>query len=355
MNLDWDWGVKKWFSFTKKRENFLEKNGDTLHEELITTFNGKHKVPIRILTAEELIRATNNFIHPIDRVYHKDFGLDYYMDYGVYYRGSLEQCPICVKKIIWSDLYRGQSDESIHDIVISSQMSHHKNVWKLIGCCLGFELPALVYQYDGEGGFDFLGDLLDPSNENGRRISSWTSRLRIANDIANAIVYLHMAFPTPIIHRNIKHNNVVIDQHGVAKLFDFSISIALPPGELQVEGQVKGTLGYLDPENFFSDFVSQKTDVYSFGVLLLVLLTGQKPVFLDHEDKFTNIVDRVNDYVQEDRLNEVIDSKISYENGQEQQIHAFVALALKCVQKGVDRPEMIELARELRQLARSSH
>lgn len=329
----------------KEGERFLlftAKNGRSLHEELVTTFNGRHKVPIHIFTAEQLICATNNFTHPLKRVYDRR--------YGVYYMGLLEQRPISVKKLRNSRSI--PSEDLIHDIVISSQMSHHKNVWKLMGCCLEFEYPALVYEYDV--GFGFLDGLLDASNDDGRRkISLWTSRLRIANDIANAIVYLHMAFPTPIIYRFLNTSNVLVDQYGVAKLFDFSMSIALPPGELQVLDDVRGTIGYLDPEYLSTGFVSQKTDVYAFGMLLLVLLTGKNAYVESQLSENSGIL--LPDYIAGKELNEIVDPNITVlESGgiqQEQQLMSSLQLALNCIHsKSEDRPEMIDAARAIRQI-----
>lgn len=325
-------------SFLDKRQKeeerslfFMEKNGSALHEELITTFNGRHKVPIGIFNAKELIQATNNFSNPAgNTVFTMKF-----------FRGSLEGCQI----VVWEksgDYFHSR----IHNIVMTSQMCHHKNVWKLLGCCLEFKVPALVYEHTA--GFDFLDNLLFNFNVGGR-ILSWTSRLRIANDIANVIVYLHKAFPTPIIFRLLGPYNIIVDQCGVAKLFNFSRSISLPPGKLdfEVEECVTGFGAFIAPEYLYSGIVSQKTDVFAFGVLLLLLLTGKKDIDMA----------RLKDKSQVMLLHEIVDPKLMEDGGgigQEQQILAILQLALKCIQWNCkDRPEMIDVARELKQMTKN--
>lgn len=105
-------------------------------------------------------------------------------------------------------------------------------------------------------GTELLSNFLYHHNEN--RSFSWIKRLAVASDIASAILYLHTALRIQIIYRDIKPDKIIVDQHGVAKLFDFSLSISLPPGEFQVEDGVTGTVGFIDPEYLTSEFVSQK-------------------------------------------------------------------------------------------------
>ena len=155
-------------------------------------------------------------------------------------------------------------------------MSVHKNALKLLGCCLETRIPILVYEFISGG------SLID------RKVSlenplSGRSRLRIAYDTANVIAYLHTAFPRCVIHTDIKPSSFFLDQDCAAKLSDFSLSITLPEGEVQVEDEIHGTFGYVAPKTLTSGVYIQKNDVFSFGILLLELLIGKKAYCLMHE------------------------------------------------------------------------
>ncbi|BFG42138.1 hypothetical protein CerSpe_284120 [Prunus speciosa] len=183
-----------------------------LLKDLIASCDGKSH-PIRCYSAVELIRATNNFDPScvIDRL-HADT-----------YRGILDDRTVIIKK------YRHWVDLAIRDIIISMQMSTHKNSLKLLGCCLEFDVPALVFENAGKGGLNYDGSLV-VDNE----LLPWKTRLRIAKQLASALTYLHTAFPRPIIHRGVSSCCILLDDDYVPKLFDFSFSITIPPGQLYV-------------------------------------------------------------------------------------------------------------------------
>ncbi|XP_019256350.1 PREDICTED: inactive serine/threonine-protein kinase At1g67470-like [Nicotiana attenuata] len=179
---------------------------------------------------------------------------------------------------LWLQGYGGDYHRNIfRDIAITAQMSHLKNVLRLVGYSLELENPVMVYEYvEAMSLYELL--FLEGNHDQNREFI----RLRIANEIASVIVFLHSEFSTPIIYRNLSASNVIIYQNsGVAKITDFPLSISLPQGELEVAGAMCGHSGYLDPEYMQSGIASQKTDVYSFGVVLFQLLTGKKMSILD--------------------------------------------------------------------------
>ncbi|CAL5377557.1 unnamed protein product [Camellia sinensis] len=355
-------GILSSFFNTRRRreeaeryESFLE-NGSKVLEEFITKWNGQCSIPIRNFSAGELIRSTNNF------------DCQHWIDQDAFYnlyRGSFGERPILVKYNHIPDFPTTAftvRDIAVRDIVITSQMSSQKIVVKLIGCCLEFQYPVLVYEglrsseqllsrslYKREG---------DMANHDDGSSLSLKTRVRIANDIAYAFVYLHTAFPTSIIHRSLKSNNVIIDRcGGAAKLLDFSFSIAIPPEESHVEDSVIGTSGFMEPEYCLTGILTVKTNVYDFGMILVELLTGQRIGALHRQYESLHMqYESLQDYLHNGGLNEILDAKIRGEGGgvvQEQQLQALVELAMQCLQKErEDRPEMIDVAKEVKRIQR---
>ncbi|XWS58179.1 hypothetical protein CRYUN_Cryun08bG0012600 [Craigia yunnanensis] len=268
----------------KRREDnnqtFFIKNGGVLLKELVAFSNGRPN-PIRHFSEEELLRATNYY----DRIVARLDGYQLYI-------GSLKDLPILVKKYDidgpWSDF------APYKDIAIGSQMSVHKNVLKVLGCCLETQQSTIVYEFAGT---ESLFTCISATNV---QPLPWKCRLKIAVDLANAIAYLHTAFYTPIIHRDIKCKSVILDQNNVPKLIDFGLCISIPEGQSYVNvTTIVGRTGWMAPEYIYNgQKLTEKVDVYSFGKLLLELLRGRETIYIDILDsetiveKFSNVVDR---------------------------------------------------------------
>ncbi|XP_008236268.1 PREDICTED: non-functional pseudokinase ZED1 isoform X1 [Prunus mume] len=320
----------------ERKRSFL-KNGSILLKDLIASCDGKSH-PIRCYSAAEIIRATNNFDPScvIDR-----------LCYDIY-RGILDDRTVIIKK-------HYVVDWAIRDIIISMQMSTHKNSLKLLGCCLEFDTPALVFENAGKGGLNNDGSLAVDDE-----LLPWKTRLRIAKQLANALTYLHTAFPRPIVHRSITSHCILLDDDYVPKLFDFTFSITIPPDQLYVqENFSSGTHGYMDPtyQNYYIS--SEKTDVYSFGVLLLIFLMRRKAVDRNsgHEELLTKDP-KLNVSDGQIQIEIIADPKILEEVGgdeqAQQQLQDFLALALLCIQEETEaRPDMIDVAKELVRIDKS--
>ncbi|KAH0640606.1 hypothetical protein KY285_037192 [Solanum tuberosum] len=180
--------------------------------------------------------------------------------------------------------------------------------------------------------------------------------MKIAIDIASVILYLHIEFPRPIIHRNLTSHNVILDQNGVVKLYNFECCIPLPIGKVQVQDDLIGTIGYLDPEYVWSSKVTLKSDVFSFGLFLLVLLSGRE-IRVNHEGKYysedyglISLENYAKICVKNNKLEDnIIDSKILQE--EQKKLQGLLNLALRCAQKiGENRPNMIDVAKELQRI-----
>ncbi|KAJ3704088.1 hypothetical protein LUZ61_007793 [Rhynchospora tenuis] len=163
---------------------------------------------------------------------------------------------------------------------------HHKFLVSIIGYCKDGNCVALVYEYMSEG-------TLDEHIQGNLTPFTWRQRIRIATESAQGLEYLHKGCNPPLIHRDVKMNNILLNANLEAKIADFGLSKALPSDtQSHITTLVAGTHGYLDPEYHMTSQLTEKSDVYSFGVVLLELITGQKAIIRapNHGSENTHIV-----------------------------------------------------------------
>lgn len=259
---------------------------------------------------------------------------------GIVYKGMLSDGKIvAIKKL--KQLDDDQLEQFINEIVILSQISH-RNVVKLLGCCLATEVPLLVYEFLPNG---TLFDLIHDSNS--EFPLSWNNRLKIAADIAGALSYLHSASSIPIYHRDIKSSNILLDEKYVVKVSDFGTSKSVELDQTHVTTLVKGTFGYLDPEYFQTSQFTDKSDVYSFGVVIVELLTGERPITMSRMDEERNLATRFLASMEAGNLDAILDAQVCNE-GRKEEVIAVARLAQRCLNlRGKMRPAMREVAIEL--------
>jgi serine/threonine protein kinase len=335
----------------ERKRAFLE-NGGLVLEKLVASCNGR-PIPIRTFSYQDLILATNNFDNRL--IIHED------EDSGSQvYKGSFEGRILGIKS--YNRKMSSPKGWALMDIGISAKMSAHNNIQKLVGCCLETSIPTTVYEYAQNG---VLADRIYISKRKGTPMV-WQSRLKIARQIAHAIAYLHTAFSRPIIHRDIKPQNILLHQYDVPKLAYFSFSISIPEGKTYVEDEVCGTQGFLCPNYLLTNRITEKTDVYSFGMVLLHILTGQYNYGQEAELASENIDVRKNnslegheklvDSLRNRALNEIVDPAILEEeggDGLEPQLQAVLELGLTCTEYDPEiRPTMVDVTKELRRIER---
>ncbi|XP_030474338.2 U-box domain-containing protein 33-like [Syzygium oleosum] len=193
---------------------------------------------------------------------------------GIVYRGFLRLTPVAIKMMKFHSMQDSQQFQQEVDVLSKVR---HPNLITLIGACP--EPWTLVYEYFPNGS---LEDWLHNSNR--AKQLSWRARIRIAMELCSVLAFLHSCKPHSIVHGDVKPGNILLDAHLVCKLSDFGICRLLSRGERSSNDttvlyptDLKGTLGYLDPEFLVTRELTTKFDVYSFGIILLELLT-RRPV-----------------------------------------------------------------------------
>ncbi|CAH2063794.1 unnamed protein product [Thlaspi arvense] len=308
------------------------ENGSIFLRELIADCNGK-SIPIRSFSSSQILQATNNF----------DSSCSVSEDaYYKWYIGRIVDRSYMVKRFSEDKISGHRLGEVYNDIVLSARMSSHSNFLKLLGCCLEFPFPVLVFEFADNGVLNQRGGVTVNGEES---LLPWGLRLKIGKEIANAVTYLQMAFPKIIIHRDVKPMHVFLDKNWTAKLSDLSFSISLPEGKTRIEAErILGTFGYLDPLYHATSFVTEYTDVYSFGICLLVFVTGRPAVFTGSDGDPLGLLTYVRGLCENGNLDDVVDPKMAKDitSGQKLQVDACVVLALRCCEeRDEDRPKMI--------------
>uniref|UniRef100_A0A0E0KGQ7 Protein kinase domain-containing protein n=1 Tax=Oryza punctata TaxID=4537 RepID=A0A0E0KGQ7_ORYPU len=254
----------------EKQQYFKQNGGLRLFDEMVS----RQVDTVRVLTEDELKKATNNFSD--DQV----IGCG---GHGTVYRGTLDDLrEVAIKRSKAAvdgdgNVDGGCEDEFVNEIIVLSQINH-RHVVRLLGCCLEVHVPMLVYEFVPNG---TLFELLHGGGT-ARRPVSLGLRLKIAAQSADALAYLHSSASRAILHGDVKSLNILLDDGLDAKVADFGASaLKSTMGEGEFIEYVQGTLGYLDPESFVSRHLTDKSDVYSFGVVLVELATRRKAVYDD--------------------------------------------------------------------------
>lgn len=273
-------------------------SGSTLSEDLSTSLAGSN---IHSFTLQELKVITQNFsssnflgeggFGPV----HKGFIDDEL-------RPGLKAQPVAVKLL---DLDGAQGHrEWLTEVIFLGQL-RHAHLVKLIGYCCEEEHRLLVYEYMPRGSLE---------NQLFRRFSvplPWSARLKIALGAAKGLAFLHEA-KKPIIYRDFKASNILLDSDYTAKLSDFGLATDGPEGDnSHVSTRVMGTQGYAAPEYIMTGHLTAASDVYSFGVVLLELLTGRKSVDKSRPSRYQNLADWARPMLKNPRkLSRIMDPRL---------------------------------------------
>ncbi|XP_027362976.1 MDIS1-interacting receptor like kinase 1-like [Abrus precatorius] len=206
---------------------------------------------------------------------------------GVVYKAEIPQSStvVAVKKL-WrsgSDIEVGSSDDLVGEVNLLGRL-RHRNIVRLLGFLYNDTDVMIVYEFMHNGN---LGDALH-GKQAGRLLVDWVSRYNIALGIAQGLAYLHHDCHPPIIHRDIKSNNILLDANLDARIADFGLA-KMMIRKNETVSMIAGSYGYIAPEYGYSLKVDEKIDIYSYGVVLLELLTGKRPL----EPEFGESIDIV--------------------------------------------------------------
>ncbi|XP_074343552.1 putative leucine-rich repeat receptor-like protein kinase At2g19210 [Apium graveolens] len=307
-----------------KRRTFRDRTTGNQTQVYIGDIEQKN----RQFTYSEVLSITGNF----QKVLGKG-------GFGTVYHGSVGSSEVAVKMLSPSSSQGYKEFQTEASVLLSV---HHKNLTSLVGYCNEDANMGIIYEFMANRSLD--QHLLGKNDGS----LSWEIRLKIAVDAAQGLEYLHHGCKPAIIHRDVKTSNILLNEHFQAKLADFGLSRAYSDeGGTHVSTVVAGTPGYLDPDYYTSGRLTEKSDVFSFGVVLLEMITGQ-PAILRNEDR-TRITDWVDSTVKNGDIEQVIDARFrgKYDVNA---VWKAVELALACASRNSsNRPTMNVVVTELKE------
>ncbi|KAL5713810.1 putative serine/threonine-protein kinase pbl21 [Ranunculus cassubicifolius] len=224
------------------------------------TMNSKRSA--KSFTFRELATATRNFKDAIGEG-----------GFGRVYKGRLETGQVVAVKQLDQNGIQGNQEFIVEVLMLS--LLHHSNLVNLIGYCTDGDQRLLIYEYMTMGSLE--GHLFDVPPD--KRPLEWDTRIKIAVGAARGLEYLHCKADPPVIYRDLKSANILLDDDFEPKLSDFGLAKLGPVGDnTHVSTRVMGTYGYCAPEYALSGKLTLKSDIYSFGVVLLELITGRRSI-----------------------------------------------------------------------------
>ncbi|XP_014491986.1 cold-responsive protein kinase 1 [Vigna radiata var. radiata] len=242
------------FSFGRKVPSVARHNPD-IDEELSGIQN------VRIFTYKELRVASDNFSQA-NKIGQGGF--------GSVYKGLLKDGKLAAIKVLSAESTQGVK-EFMTEINVISEIEH-ENLVKLYGCCVEGNNRILVYNYLENNS---LSQTLLGSGHSSNIFFDWKTRSRICIGIARGLSYLHEEVRPHIVHRDIKASNILLDKNLTPKISDFGLAKLIPSYMTHVSTRVAGTIGYLAPEYALRGHLTRKADIYSFGVLLVEIVSGR--------------------------------------------------------------------------------
>ncbi|KAH9748348.1 Receptor-like serine/threonine-protein kinase SD1-8 [Citrus sinensis] len=314
----------------RERKSHPERSQDLLLNQVVISSKRDYSadktddLELPLFDFETIVRATDNFT---------DYNKLGQGGFGIVYKGRLlEGQEIAVKRLSRNS---GQGIEEFKNEVRLIAKLQHRNLVRLLGCCVEMDEKMLVYEYMENRSLDSV--IFDKARSS---ILNWQRRFNIICGIARGLLYLHQDSRFRIIHRDLKASNILLDKEMTPKISDFGMARIF--GGDQTEQNTKrvvGTYGYMSPEYAMDGLFSVKSDVFSFGVLLLETVSGKKNRGFYHSNNELNLLGHVWRLWKEGKVLEMVDSSV--DNYPANEVLRCIHVGLLCVQENAEeRPTM---------------
>nr|XP_043618819.1 G-type lectin S-receptor-like serine/threonine-protein kinase At4g27290 [Erigeron canadensis] len=312
------WSKRKWRS-DAVREGRSVKILDKDHNS--SSKNGS--IELAVFSLSRISKATDNFSIA------NQLGEG---GFGPVYKGVLEGgLEIAVKRL--SKYSRQGLDEFENEVICIAKLQH-RNLVKLLGYCIQRDETMLVYEYMHNKSLDWF--IFDDSRKS---LLDWPQRFHIINGIARGLLYLHQDSRLRVVHRDLKAGNILLDHDMNPKISDFGLARMFKGHESEANTKkVVGTLGYISPEYAVNGLFSVKSDIFSFGVLVLEIVSGKKNTGFAHEDHHDNLLGYAWRLYKEGKSLDLIDTSLGKAYSVSEVLRS-VHIGLLCVQqRAQDRP-----------------
>ncbi|KAF0935648.1 hypothetical protein E2562_035099 [Oryza meyeriana var. granulata] len=326
------------FFFSLRSKHFITKNrsdnngdveaasfnSDSEHSLIMMTRGKGEEIN---LTFTDIVNATNNF----DKKHIIGCG-----GYGLVYKAELpDGSKIAIKKLNSEMCLMGREFSAEVDAL---SMAQHANLVPFWGYCIQGNLRLLIYSFMENGSLD---DWLHNRDDDASSFLDWPTRLKIAQGASRGLHYIHDVCKPHIVHRDIKSSNILLDKEFKSYVADFGLSRLVLPNKTHVTTELVGTLGYIPPEYGQAWVATLRGDMYSFGVVLLELLTGRRPVPILSTSE--ELVPWVHTMRSQGKQIEVLDPTLRG-TGCEEQMLKVLESACSCVDRNpLKRPTIMEV------------